>query len=315
MLILTELGQRLRQERENKGMSLEDLQKNTKIQKRYLIGIEEGNYDVMPGKFYVRAFIKQYCEAVGLNPDDIFDQYKTDIPTTQTDDIPQPLSRVRSRKEIPQNTKASKAADYLPTILVVAGVLVVGIIIWVIAQNIVSGRQEDQAANTEQTNNEVQQSEEQQASNEDQAAKEAAEKEAIEKEKAEKEKAAKEDEEKKDEEKEETKQAYKEVQKSGRNGTYELSGTDEFKLEVSSTQADTWLDVKNGKGNSFYNAMLKNGETKEFDFTKESEVRVNIGFSPGVQLKINGQDVSLPFDANQQVRQVVTIKYEQEKAQ
>ncbi|UZW67745.1 DUF4115 domain-containing protein [Priestia flexa] len=99
------------------------------------------------------------------------------------------------------------------------------------------------------------------------------------------------------------------------NGTYELSGTDEFKLEVSSTQADTWLDVKNGKGNSFYNAMLKNGETKEFDFTKESEVRVNIGFSPGVQLKINGQDVSLPFDANQQVRQVVTIKYEQEKAQ
>lgn len=315
MLILTELGQRLRQERENKGMSLEDLQKNTKIQKRYLIGIEEGNYDVMPGKFYVRAFIKQYCEAVGLNPDDIFDQYKTDIPTTQTDDIPQPLSRVRSRKEIPQNTKASKAADYLPTILVVAGVLVVGIIIWVIAQNIVSGRQEDQAANTEQTNNEVQQSEEQQASNEDQAAKEAAEKEATEKEKAEKEKAAKEDEEKKDEEKEETKQAYKEVQKSGRNGTYELSGTDEFKLEVSSTQADTWLDVKNGKGNSFYNAMLKNGETKEFDFTKESEVRVNIGFSPGVQLKINGQDVSLPFDANQQVRQVVTIKYEQEKAQ
>lgn len=197
MLILTELGQRLRQERENKGMSLEDLQKNTKIQKRYLIGIEEGNYDVMPGKFYVRAFIKQYCEAVGLNPDDIFDQYKTDIPTTQTDDIPQPLSRVRSRKEIPQNTKASKAADYLPTILVVAGVLVVGIIIWVIAQNIVSGRQEDQAANTEQTNNEVQQSEEQQASNEDQAAKEAAEKEATEKEKADKEKAAKEDEEKK----------------------------------------------------------------------------------------------------------------------
>lgn len=310
MLILTELGQRLRQERENKGMSLEDLQKNTKIQKRYLIGIEEGNYDVMPGKFYVRAFIKQYCEAVGLNPDDIFDQYKPDIPTTQTDDIPQPLSRVRSRKEIPQNTKASKAADYLPTILVVAGVLVVGIIIWVIAQNIVSGRQEDQAANTEQTNNEVQQSQEQQASNEDQAAKEAAEKE-----KAEKEKAAKEDEEKKEEEKEETQQAYKEVQKSGHNGTYELSGTDEFKLEVSSTQADTWLDVKNGKGNSFYNAMLKNGETKEFDLTKESEVRVNIGFSPGVQLKINGQDVSLPFDANQQIRQVVTIKYEPEKAQ
>ncbi|MER2141453.1 MAG: helix-turn-helix domain-containing protein, partial [Priestia megaterium] len=138
---MTELGQRLRQERESKGLSLEDLQKLTKIQKRYLLGIEEGNYEVMPGKFYVRAFIKQYCEAIGLDTDAIFEEYKSDIPSTQTEDMPQQLSRVRSRKEIPQHTKGvSKAYDYLPTVLVVAGVVVVGIIIWVIAQNIVSDK-------------------------------------------------------------------------------------------------------------------------------------------------------------------------------
>lgn len=88
MLALTELGQRLRQERESKGLSLEDLQKLTKIQKRYLLGIEEGNYEVMPGKFYVRAFIKQYCEAIGLDTDAIFEEYKSDIPSTQTEDMP-----------------------------------------------------------------------------------------------------------------------------------------------------------------------------------------------------------------------------------
>lgn len=91
MLALTELGQRLRQERESKGLSLEDLQKLTKIQKRYLLGIEEGNYEVMPGKFYVRAFIKQYCEAIGLDTDAIFEEYKSDIPSTQTEDIPQEI--------------------------------------------------------------------------------------------------------------------------------------------------------------------------------------------------------------------------------
>ncbi|KRE05387.1 hypothetical protein ASE46_07085 [Bacillus sp. Root239] len=327
---MTELGQRLRQERESKGLSLEDLQKLTKIQKRYLLGIEEGNYEVMPGKFYVRAFIKQYCEAIGLDTDAIFEEYKSDIPSTQTEDMPQQLSRVRSRKEIPQHTKGvSKAYDYLPTVLVVAGVVVVGIIIWVIAQNIVSDKNKEQA-NEEAPNSEVQQSNTQEETNEttakndnstsedDQSAADKKEQEKAEKEKAEKEKAAKEKAEKEKAEKEKKdsgKQEYKEVQKTGRSATYALSGTDAFNLEVTSTQADTWLDVKNGKGNAFFSSILKKGETKEFDLTKETEARVNIGYSPGVELKVNGKAVELPFDSSKQVRQVVTIQYQPAEAQ
>ncbi|WP_394547863.1 helix-turn-helix domain-containing protein [Priestia aryabhattai] len=330
MLALTELGQRLRQERESKGLSLEDLQKLTKIQKRYLLGIEEGNYEVMPGKFYVRAFIKQYCEAIGLDTDAIFEEYKSDIPSTQTEDMPQQLSRVRSRKEIPQHTKGvSKAYDYLPTVLVVAGVVVVGIIIWVIAQNIVSDKNKEQA-NQEAPNSEVQQSNTQEETNEttakndnstsedDQSVADKKEKEKAAKEKAEKEKAAKEKAEKEKAEKEKKdsgKQEYKEVQKTGRSATYALSGTDAFNLEVTSTQADTWLDVKNGKGNAFFSSILKKGETKEFDLTKETEARVNIGYSPGVELKVNGKAVNLPFDSSKQVRQVVTIQYQPAEAQ
>lgn len=327
MLALTELGQRLRQERESKGLSLEDLQKLTKIQKRYLLGIEEGNYEVMPGKFYVRAFIKQYCEAIGLDTDAIFEEYKSDIPSTQTEDMPQQLSRVRSRKEIPQHTKGvSKAYDYLPTVLVVAGVVVVGIIIWVIAQNIVSDKNKEQA-NQEAPNSEVQQSNTQEETNETTAKNDnsksedeqsAADKKEQEKEKAEKEKAAKEKAEKEKAEKEKKdsgKQEYKEVQKTGRSATYALSGADAFNLEVTSTQADTWLDVKNGKGNAFFSSILKKGETKEFDLTKETEARVNIGYSPGVELKVNGKAVDLPFDSSKQVRQVVTIQYQPAEAQ
>ncbi|CAI8902729.1 DUF4115 domain-containing protein [Priestia megaterium] len=322
---MTELGQRLRQERESKGLSLEDLQKLTKIQKRYLLGIEEGNYEVMPGKFYVRAFIKQYCEAIGLDTDAIFEEYKSDIPSTQTEDMPQQLSRVRSRKEIPQHTKGvSKAYDYLPTVLVVAGVVVVGIIIWVIAQNIVSDKNKEQA-NQEAPNSEVQQSNTQEETNEttakndnsksedEQSAADKKEKEKAEKEKAAKEKAEKEKAEK--EKKDSGKQEYKEVQKTGRSATYALSGTDAFNLEVTSTQADTWLDVKNGKGNAFFSSILKKGETKEFDLTKETEARVNIGYSPGVELKVNGKAVDLPFDSSKQVRQVVTIQYQPAEAQ
>ena len=95
---MTELGNRLKEAREAKGLSLDDLQELTKIQKRYLIGIEEGNYSMMPGKFYVRAFIKQYCEAVGLDSEEIFEQYKSEIPSVYSEELPEQLSRVQSRK-------------------------------------------------------------------------------------------------------------------------------------------------------------------------------------------------------------------------
>ncbi|WP_239421958.1 helix-turn-helix domain-containing protein [Bacillus sp. CGMCC 1.16541] len=295
MLWLTELGNRLKTAREEKNLTLDDLQKLTKIQKRYLVGIEEGNYDLMPGKFYVRAFIKQYCEAVGLSPDEIFEQYKSEIPTTQTDDLPQQLSRVRTRKEIPE--KASKALDALPIILIVVVVIAIASTVWIFAQS----KATDDAADSKASQTE--ESEIEEATDSPLAEEE------KEKESAETEEPATPQEKPVEEEPSTEEQTYTEVQKSGRNATYELSGVEEFKLQISAKDADTWLDIKNGKGGVFYNASLKNGETKEFDLTQESEVRINIGFSPAVQMKINGQDVQLPFNPSERVRQVVTIQY------
>lgn len=89
---MTELAIRLKEAREEKGMSLDELQAATKIQKRYLTALEEGNYDVIPGNFYVRAFIKQYAEAVGLDSDQLFEEYKKDIPNTYHDDVSEKIS-------------------------------------------------------------------------------------------------------------------------------------------------------------------------------------------------------------------------------
>ena len=48
---MSELGNRLREAREEKGLTLDDLEEMTKIQKRYLKGIEEGNYDLILANF------------------------------------------------------------------------------------------------------------------------------------------------------------------------------------------------------------------------------------------------------------------------
>lgn len=100
---MTELAIRLKEAREEKGMSLDELQAATKIQKRYLTALEEGNYDVIPGNFYVRAFIKQYAEAVGLDSDQLFEEYKKDIPNTYHDDVSEKISGLAMQRELPKS--------------------------------------------------------------------------------------------------------------------------------------------------------------------------------------------------------------------
>lgn len=82
---MSELGQLLKKARVDRGISLEDLQETTKIRKTYLEAIEEGNFKVLPGNFYVRAFIKSYAEAVGLDPNEVLLLYQNDIPQASPD--------------------------------------------------------------------------------------------------------------------------------------------------------------------------------------------------------------------------------------
>ncbi|MFD2116762.1 helix-turn-helix domain-containing protein [Paenibacillus yanchengensis] len=79
---MSELGALLREAREEKKMTLEDIQDLTKIRTRYLEAIESGDYSVLPGSFYVKAFIKNYAEAVGLDADEVLRLYQHDVPSS-----------------------------------------------------------------------------------------------------------------------------------------------------------------------------------------------------------------------------------------
>ncbi len=63
----SELGAYLKQERENQGLSLEDIQQKTKIGISSLEAIEAGRINELPHPVYAKGFIKNYAQCLGLN--------------------------------------------------------------------------------------------------------------------------------------------------------------------------------------------------------------------------------------------------------
>jgi cytoskeletal protein RodZ len=93
---LSELGKLLRKAREERGYSLDDVQDITKIRKRYLEAIEEGDYKVLPGTFYARAFVKNYAETVGLDAEEVCRLFERELPEPEADAaVEQPVVKPR----------------------------------------------------------------------------------------------------------------------------------------------------------------------------------------------------------------------------
>jgi cytoskeletal protein RodZ len=62
-------AEKLRREREMRGVSLREIADGTKISIRFLQALEEDRVDALPGGLFPRAFVKQYALFLGLDPD------------------------------------------------------------------------------------------------------------------------------------------------------------------------------------------------------------------------------------------------------
>jgi len=129
---VSELGQVLQRAREEKGISLDDIQRMTKIQVRYLEAIERGHFHLLPGHFYARAFIKSYAEAVGLDPNDILSHFQSDLPAQPPQEH---MERLRRRRSSVANTPLQAGRWVTQALLVLFIVLVVGVIYMALVNN------------------------------------------------------------------------------------------------------------------------------------------------------------------------------------
>lgn len=303
---MNEIGERLKEARKAKGYTLDDLQQKTKIQKRYLIAVEEGNLDVLPGNFYARAFIKQYADSVGLNGDDLIKEHMDALPQTHSSNYSKSVQKTQTRSKANNSGFLATLKDSLPTLLIV---LLVIAIIFAIYLAITSGSDSDgdsfiseddastvievednddaSSEQTEETGNE-----EEEASSEQTGAEES-EEEAAEEEEAEEE------------------QTITEVSSTESSTTYTVSGDrpSEQTIVLTAEGGQSWssitIDGDTAQG------LIEDGESLSGPVDENvSSIYIVVGNASVTSIELGGQEVPYNSSENEAVRQEVTIEFE-----
>lgn len=300
---MAELGTRLKEARLSKGYSLDDLQEITKIQKRYLVGIEEGNYSIMPGSFYVRAFIKQYAEAVGLNPEEILETFKSELPGTPNDQVSQSLTQTSTRRKV-SKSPSNKMMEAMPKVIVALFIIVIIVAIWVLLQSkskTGSSEFDDSTPMVEYDKKPKPIDNEKEKEEEDKKAQANTEKEQTE------------DVTPDDSKTEEVKQTISAgtIEADGATTSYTLTGSDTFKIRIE-VSGPTFIGIRNQQQQELLTdtRVYKAGEIVEFDATAQSYARIRLGNSTQAKVYIN--DELLTY-AQQIVTQNIVVNFNKEQ--
>ena len=264
---MSDLGQLLKKARTQKGFTLDELQEITKIRKRYLEAIEDGNYKVLPGNFYVRAFIKSYSEAVGLEPDEVLRLFRSDIPVVHQEPVIEPIRR---RSKPAGNTE--KMSRWASALLVVAfPLLIVGVIYYYFVWNT------DNAGKTVDdpiplTENKADESPDQVIEEEVVQAPE------------------------KEQEETPIAPAAEISLLKSENGVdyYTLTNSTQVKVEVEVIGDKCWMAVRKGSSTGEYleqNLTLQSGDKKEWTF--DGGAFFHFGRANAIKVKVNGLEINM----------------------
>ncbi|MFC4557191.1 helix-turn-helix domain-containing protein [Virgibacillus kekensis] len=309
-----EIGTRLKEARESKNLSLETLQEKTKIQKRYLEAIEQGNFKVLPGKFYARAFIKEYATAVGLDPNELLEEYKEEIPQSEEEETTQYTRIPRSRRNN-NPTKNTAVFSFIPTLIVI--LLVIGILFaaYYFYQQTATDSGVEPVDRPE--DNEVIRSNEEEsdgtASGDDTEQETGTDS------------GDATDEQNNDTETEEPAEPEEPEPKlslvetgtgASPRSTYNLENAGEEVKVVLEPTGKSWVAVENGSGKTLYTGTLSSeDQPMEVDVTGQDRIMLNVGHAPGLNLKVNGVKVEYPINPEDSDHQYLWINIKSQSEQ
>jgi cytoskeletal protein RodZ len=296
---MNEIGEILKEARIEQGYTLEDLQQSTKIQRRYLEAIEEGNSEILPGRFYARAFIKQYADIVGLDGEKLLDQYADQTPSDASEEFAENVKVQPTRTKAKRNDFLDNISEYLPTILIVLLVAAIFIVIyfaWVQArpsdeQAMINEENTEQAAPpTTEENEEAAENTEETTEAEESAQEEEAE-----------------------EEEPEPAQEVTVADSTGSNTTFTVSGEhpETQTITLTANGGNSWVSI-DVEGGSTEQALLEDGDTLSAEFPATTNaVNLVIGEATYTEMSLNGEAVQYAPEAEDVITQRIQFQFEQ----
>jgi len=114
------LGEKLRQAREENGLTLGDVAEQTRISSLYLEAIENDDYKILPGGIFNKGFIKSYAKFVGISEQEALMDYQSQLARAEGVTADQEPKAYR-----PQVLTDDQSGSMLPTIIVAALVLAI----------------------------------------------------------------------------------------------------------------------------------------------------------------------------------------------
>lgn len=291
------IGETLRETREEKGYTLEDIQEITKIQKRYLIAIEQNDFQSLPGKFYARAFIKEYAQVLQLDANELLQGFDEEKIQTNKDETIQYTRMERSKRS---SSKSSFVFSFLPSLIVV--LLIIGIIFVAVTlyQRTLSNNSDQ--GNDPESDEIIRNVDPNEQNSSDESDDEP---------------SVDNDEEDQEKEEPEEPQAEFKVIETGTGGsplsTVEFIHTDdEVIVELEATDK-SYVDVR-GTIKEFYYADTLSSEMDnvQIDVTEEEKIYLNIGNTSGLKVTINGVLLEYPVDPSQSVHQKLWVEFVKE---
>ena len=94
---MASFGEKLRRERELRGVDLHEIAESTKISVRFLKALEQDRVDVLPGGLFRKAFVRQYAEHLGLDADRFAADFVAEHRREEEASQPAPVDRVPRR--------------------------------------------------------------------------------------------------------------------------------------------------------------------------------------------------------------------------
>ena len=115
-------GDRLRREREMRGITLDEITESTKISRRHLEALEKEHFDQLPGGVFNKGFVRAYARFLGIDEDQAVADY-----STASNEQPEPENKFPLEIHEEPNRELNPRRSNFPLVFAVAalvGVLV-----------------------------------------------------------------------------------------------------------------------------------------------------------------------------------------------